>query len=398
MVPALSARLSAAARVHDAQSVGLTLIVKLAIFSLGGVAATMAGAALVEPRDLLTPWNRWDAPHYLDIAVFGYRAVDPGDLFEPGYQQVYPGDLDLYIVFYPLFPALVALANTVLDDPLVSAFAVTGLASLFVGPLLYRVVAIEYGPGIGLAAVWFCLIFPTAYFLHLGYTEALFLALALGCLLAARVDRWWLAGGLGALAALTRVNGLVLIPTLAVEAWLAWRALEPGERRVRVAWVGAVALVVLGFVAYLGLNHVVYGDAFAFARIQREHWFKSPVPPWEAIANSLRWVESLRPEDAVMYVGVELAFVALGLLAVAAAVAVRMRASWVVWAGGNWLLMVSTSLVLSVPRYLLVVFPIYVLLARLTRGRPAALGAVSVVSGAGLLYFATRFAAGAWAF
>ena len=40
----------------------------------------------------------------------------------------------------------------------------------------------------------FLLIFPTAYFLHIGYTESLFLALVLGSFLAARTDRWWLAG------------------------------------------------------------------------------------------------------------------------------------------------------------------------------------------------------------
>ena len=53
-------------------------------------------------------------------------------------------------------------------------------------------------------SVWFLLIFPTAYFLHVGYSEALFLALALGSILAARGERWWLAGVLGAFCWMTR--------------------------------------------------------------------------------------------------------------------------------------------------------------------------------------------------
>jgi hypothetical protein len=399
MVPAVGARLSAAtARFYDAQSVGLTLIVKLAVLTLGGVAVVAAGGAMLEPRDLLTPWNRWDAPHYLDIAVFGYTAYDPGNLYQPGYEQVYPGDLDLYIVFYPLFPALVALANAVLGDPLASAFLVSAVASILVGPLLFRLVAFEYGPRVAMSAVWFCLLFPTAYFLHIGYTEALFLALALGSLLSARLDRWWLAGGLGALAALTRVNGLVLVPTLAVEAWLAWRSTDASARRVRPAWLGAIGLVILGFVAYLALNLAVYGDAFAFARIQREHWFKALVPPWEAVGNTLGWLDSLRPEDALLLVGVELGFVAAGVVALLVGAVMRMRASWLVWGVGNLLLMLSTSLVMSSPRYMLAVFPIFVLLALATRGRPWAFGAVSAASGAGLVFLATGFASGAWAF
>lgn len=66
--------------------------------------------------------------------------------------------------------------------------------------------------------MWFFLIFPTAYFLHVGYSASLFLALAPASVLAARVDRWGLAGLLGAFRWLTRAGGVVLVPSLAVEA------------------------------------------------------------------------------------------------------------------------------------------------------------------------------------
>ena len=78
-------------------------------------------------------------------------------------------------------------------------------------------------------AAWFLLIFPTAYFLHIGYTEALFMALVLGSFLAARTERWWLAGLLGGLAALTRVNGLVLMPALPAEALTQWFTIRRGS-------------------------------------------------------------------------------------------------------------------------------------------------------------------------
>ena len=112
-----------------------------------------------------------------------------------------------------------------------------------------------------LRAAGFLLIFPTAYFLHVGYTESLFLALVLGCFLAVRRDHWWLAGALGGLAALTRINGLVLVPALAAEAWLEWDA--DGRHRLRAHWL-AIGLVVVGFVGYLALNLAVYGDPLTF--------------------------------------------------------------------------------------------------------------------------------------
>ncbi|MGH7416720.1 MAG: glycosyltransferase family 39 protein, partial [Candidatus Rokuibacteriota bacterium] len=199
--------------------VGLTLLIKVSLLAFGMLVYVLVTHGAVRgPLDVLDLWNRWDGPHYLDVAVWGYMEHDPG--LSPTYSQRF--DLDLFIVFYPLYPWLTAALNWVVHEPLVSALAVTALASVFVAPLLYRLVRIEEGEGVALRAAWFLLIFPTAFFLHIGYTEALFLALALGSFLAARTDRWWLAGALGGLAALTRVNGLILIPALLVEAATQW--------------------------------------------------------------------------------------------------------------------------------------------------------------------------------
>ena len=348
------------------------------------------------PRDLLQIWSRWDAPHYLDLVVFGYRATDAGDLFGPnGYRSVYPGDLPLYIVFYPLFPWLATVVNFVLNDSLVSAFVVTTLASMFVAPLLYRLVRHDEEPAVAMRAAWFLLIFPTAYFLHIGYTEALFMALVLGSFLAARTERWWLAGLLGGLAALARVNGLVLIPALAAEAFSQWLQRPPEERRLRVEWL-AIGLVAVGFGVYLGLNQVVYGDPFAFLVPQKEHWFKSLAPPWEGIGGVLDWLSSKNPDNVLMQGWMELTFIAIGLVGTIHA-ALRLRLSWFVWMAGNLLLFVSTSFVMSTPRYVLTMFPLYVSLALLSRRR-VALALISAVSIGALIYFTGRFATGAWAF
>jgi 4-amino-4-deoxy-L-arabinose transferase-like glycosyltransferase len=381
---------------HEVQLVGLTMIAKLAILGFGVFAATViAGQQLGPgPAGFLQIWNYWDAPHYLDLAVLGYRATDPGVETIEGYQRAFPGDLPLYIVFFPLFPWLVGAVNTLLHEPLVSAFIVSTVASLFVAPLLYRLVRADEGPRAALLAAWFLLIFPTAYFLHIGYTESLFLALVLGSFLAARTDRWWLAGLLGGLAALTRVNGLVLIPALATDAWLAWDS-DP-RHRIRAEWL-AIGLVAVGFGGYLALNQIVYGDAFAFLQIQREHWSKELAPPWQGISGIVQYItDSRHPIDEIKYGWSELAFIALGLAGTVVA-ALRFRPSWFVWMAGNWLLFTSTSFVLSVPRYSLTLFPLFAWFAVLGR-RPAVAVGLSLVSIGLLGYFASEFAVGRWAF
>ena len=377
--------------------VWMTLAVKIALLAIGAWAYVLFRQHVFDdPRDLLAMWSRWDAPHYLDIVVFGYRAVDDGSLIGPnGYRSVYPGDLPLYIVFYPLYPWLSTAVNALVGDPLVSAFVVTTAASLFVAPLLYRLVRHDEEAGVAMRAAWFLLIFPTAYFLHIGYTEALFMALVLGSFLAARIERWWLAGLLGGLAALTRVNGLILVPALAAEAFMQWLARPPGERRLRVEWL-AIGLVGVGFGIYLGLNLAVYGNPLEFLRIQDDHWFKSLAPPWEGIVGIFDWIGNQDADNALMLGWMELLFVAIGLAGTIHA-AFRFRPSWFAWMAGNWLLFVSTAFVVSVPRYALTLFPLYVSLAVLSR-RTLVLVALSAVSIAGLVYFTGRFATGVWAF
>ena len=374
----------------DVELIGATLAIKLAVL-LGGIVALWLATGSVP--GLLDPWHRWDAPHYTDIAVFGYMAEDPGTLSAAGYRQVYPGDLDLYIVFFPLYPWLVAGLNTALGAPIVAAFVVSAIASLAVAPMLSRLVAADLGLSIGKWSALLLLIFPTAYFLHIGYTESLFLALAFGSLWLARTDRWVGSGILGGLAALTRVNGLILIPALAVEAYLQWRV----HRRLDARWLFAPALVAVGFGVYLALNLAVYGDAFAFSEIQREHWFKGLSAPWDGIAGILGRLSNPVADTAFMIGGMELLFVTLGLAAVLAS-AIWLRPTWTAWMAGNWLLIVSTGFVVSTPRYSLVLFALPVFGAIiLDRWRPLGL-VLAGMSALAMAYFTWRFATGLWAF
>ena len=211
--------------------IGLTLALKLGVLLLGLGAWQLVHGSGTPPFPGLELWDRWDAPHYTDLMVYGYRAHRSG---QPGGSLRRTGrsiraSCELYIVFYPLYPWLASIVNALIHQPVLSAFIVSGIASLFVGPLMYRLVRHDESPDVALRSAWFLLIFPTAYFLHIGYTEALFMALVLGSFLAARTERWWLAGLIGGLAALTRINGLVLLLALPVEAATQWFTTRRGN-------------------------------------------------------------------------------------------------------------------------------------------------------------------------
>jgi hypothetical protein len=365
----------------DWDLIGLTLLIKVGLLVFGVIAFVVVNdEKLTDPHRILDIWNHWDAPHYLDLARYGYNADGPGDV-------------PLFIVFYPLYPWLTGAVNAVLRDPVVSGFFVTTIASLFVAPLLARLVGREFGASVGRNAAWFLLIFPTAFVLHIPYTEAVFMAVLLGSFLAVRNGHWWLAGILGALATLARVNGLILIPALAAEAFTEW--LTDPEHRLRPGWAW-IAVVPVGFLVYLGVNQAVYGDALHFLFVQEDHWYKSLAAPWVGIGGVIDSILHRQGWESMMLGWMELAFIILGLAGTIYA-AFRFRPSWFAWMAGNWLLFVSTSFVMSVPRYALTLFPLFAWFALAGRSSRVWL-AITFTSIILLGFFASRMAVGAWAF
>jgi Gpi18-like mannosyltransferase len=356
----------------------LAIVVSIkAVLFLFGVQSyqVLQNQRVVGVRGWLEIWNRWDALNYQKLAQFGYSAT---------------GELQPLLVFYPLYPWTVRLFAFVTRDYLVSAFIVSTLASLVTAIVLMRLVELDYPKDLAQRAVWFLFIFPTSYFLHIGYTESLFLMLALSCVFAARKQRWPLAGLFGALTCLTRANGLVLVPVLVVEAahqyWI--------TRRWQWQWLW-IGIAAFGFVGYLLLNKHVTGDAFAFTSLMQRFFSKSLSPPWTGIDNAIGSMNRA-PAEAEMIGTQEVLFIVLGFACTVVSW-IKLRPAYSVWMTGNWLLFVSVSFVLSVPRYTLTMFPIYILFSMLA-ARRVWLAVITFWSLLYLSFFAGLFTWGHWAF
>lgn len=322
-------------------------------------------------------WSRWDAESYLSIAEYGYAAE---------------GKQRFLLVFFPLYPLLTALAAAFFKDFILSAFVVSGAASIAAGLLFRLLVKLDYPEKTAQKSVFFLFIFPTAYFLHIPYTESLFIALVVGCFWAARTEKWLAAGILGFLACLTRINGIILLPALLFEIG------EQYCRRqsINSRWSAAM-LVPVGFFSYLALNYVVAGNALMFLDFQREHWNKyirlSFQGLWEKHQTFL--YQSAFNSNIVGFQ--ELFFAAIGFAAIVFGWK-YMRNSYRVWMLANWLLFISTSFVLSVPRYTLTMFPIFILMALLARLDQRLNVLLTVWSLLYLALFSSLFVKGNWAF
>jgi hypothetical protein len=356
----------------DLVVIGWSLGLKVLLLILG-IKAVMVfdNAALRGAHSYLELWNRWDAPHYLEIARNGYQTR-----FD--------------VVVHPLFPALIRGFEFVTRDYLASAFLVSGLALIAAVPLLRRLVALDHSPQVAMRACWFFLIFPTAYFLQIGYTESVFLALVFGAFLASRTDRWWLAGLLGMLAAMTRANGLVLLPALAIEA---------GHQLYRTkkwnwSWCWIV-LVLAGSATFLVLNRSVGGSFSTFVDIRRTVFRILPAWPWVGIEHAITDLHR-EPSQANMVGAEELFFI--GLIIVCAVISwIRLRPAYATWISLHALGLTSVTFLQSTPRYALACFPIIILFALFAENR-FWLGILSAWSLMFFAFFAILFARGWWAF
>ena len=346
------------------------------------VKATLVIATLVEfgaSPDPLTvlgrAWDHWDAQHYIYLAAHGYSAT---------------GEARDLIVFFPLYPALISAIAAAGLPARAAALLISNVASVVATILLYEIARQDLQERAAFRAAAFFLVFPTAYFLLVGYSEALFCALAFGAVLAVRRQRWLVAGMLGGLAAAARLPGLALLPFLALELYSA-------RTTLRAAWqaIVAPALIMLGFLTYLATNLLVLGDPLAFVGVQRQHWFHSLSLPWVSFAESLRGISWRTPWEKLTVGGGE---AAAGFAAYATATLswLRLRPSDAVYATGLTVMVTVWTFWLSIPRYLLGMYPLFLLVGRINQ--PWIYLVLVAVSFVGLLVFSLAFGRGYWAF
>jgi len=349
-----------------------TLGIRVAMLLVTPLAVVMLGDPRARANLPLEIWNAWDAPHYLEVARVGYDpAGDPARA-----------------VLFPLLPALLH-AGSLLVPGFIAGLAISVAATVFASVGIYRLARLDGGGRrVARGAVFAMNMFPTSFAFVPPYTEPVFLALVVWAFLRARRADWVGAGILGLLAGLARLPGVFLLPALLLE-------LRGRSRSPRM-----LALFLIGFapIVYLGINWWAYGDPFFFVGVQQRVFFVQTVAPWAAIKGLITSVETLGGDSfwATVYVAPLLALALLGVVLAWTGVSRRGRASYFVYSGFSLLSFASLSWPISVPRYVLGVFPVFLMLGGLARSRFGTPLAVASVLVLGLL--TAEFALGRWAF
>jgi hypothetical protein len=297
--------------------------------------------------------ERQDAAWYLRLADEGWSTDDAS------------------AAFFPVYPLTVRAVGWLLPgDDLLAALLVSNLAFLGALLALFALTTEAFGERVARRAIVVAAVFPTAFFFLAPYTESLFLLLSILAFREARHDRWGRVAVLGALAALTRGVGILLIPALLVEA--IWgrggaggrgRDWEGGGRagggragsvRVTTARVAGAAAIALGPVGWFGWWGVVHGNWLAPLDAQG-HWSRELHPPWVSLGHAVELAWSFQSYWLLDLLIVSLAIAGLALVLPA------LRASETAYGALSLLLPLVDPFwdrpLLSAPRFAVVVFP-----------------------------------------
>lgn len=320
------------------------------------------------------PFARWDSVWFLEIARDGYDEAQDA-------------------AFFPLYPLLVKLTgSSVAGGAIVSVLCLAGALWL-----LHRLVALDFGEDVARLCVPLVALFPAAFFFSAVYSESLFLLLSVAAVYGARTGRWELAGLAGLLASATRSAGILLLVPLAV---LWWQAGRP----VRGAWIAAVPLGLVAFCAWLEAE---LGD-WSLVFDAQDAWHRELAVPfadparaaWEGASQILRGEPRTWPVfdtawfDVGLFVLLVLALVALVgafrrlSLAYAAYAAAALALPLLFPAEGQPLM--------SLPRFLAVLWPLHLWLALALVERPRWRAAIVGVFVAGLAAASAEFATWGW--
>jgi Mannosyltransferase (PIG-V) len=213
---------------------------------------------------LVSPLATWDGGWYLRIAEEGY------------------GGQKASAAFWPLYPLLLNLGNTLTGAPVAAiGIVLSNAAFLALLIVLFKLVWADYGQVIATRTVWLIALGPLAFFFSAVYTESLFLLLIVGAIALGRSERWTAAALVGAMATVTRNSGILVILPLSVML-VQQRGWDPRAWWTRGLQVAAAACMPLAFVLHLDR---LWGDSLLTIHVQSQ-WARVRSTPWDTVLTA----------------------------------------------------------------------------------------------------------------
>ena len=212
------------------------------------LAFTIIGISISPDASTLAHMTHWDAGWYLHIIATGY--AESGSPAAPA--------------FYPLFPLLVSAIHTLsfglfsveLSALILNTFALWMALLALIHILRFHGVS-RSGKVLALSAF---LCFPSAFFMHAFYGEALFVAIAFWAYAFALQRKWWAMALLLAILTASRLPSLLFVGLCSLEYLKSYQWNLQKAFNKQAGWF---VLAPLGFIFYGLYLQLVRGDFLA---------------------------------------------------------------------------------------------------------------------------------------
>lgn len=295
---------------------------------------------------LLNPLANFDGVHYLDIAGHGYK--DNGG-------------------FFPLYPILIKTVSVLFGtgqafgtQQFFSSLIISNLCFLASLVLLYKLIALDYKKDQAFWTIVFLIFFPTSFFFAVSYSESLFLLLTTAGFYFIRKKSWCLAGISGALMAVTRLVGLLILPVLLYE-----NIKKNGlNKKSLISLLYTLLFVPLGLALFSYYCFLKWHDPLYF--IHAQTLFKNGrtagfVFPLQTVYRYIKILLTVSPKIFEYWIALlesaSFLWVCFGLIF---AWSKKIRPSYLIFSALSFLVPVSSGTFSGLPRYIIVLFPIFV--------------------------------------
>lgn len=287
-------------------------------------------------------FGNFDGVHYLGIAANSYSAQ---------FTQV----------FFPLYPISIKIVSSFislyLDEKtslLLSALIISNssfLASLLV---FHRFVKNIFDANVAYWSVLFLVFFPTSFYFGSVYTESLFFLLVISSYYNVK-NKIILASILGALSSATRLIGVFLAPAL---------TFSRGSKRFIPLLI--IPLGLLSYMIYLGIK---FQEPLYFITAQGVFGAERSTTSVILLPQVIfRYIKILISTNGLPWINASLELISTIFafwILIACARVRKIKKEWLVFSLLSLILPTLTGTLSSMPRYILLAFPIYIYLALL---------------------------------
>ncbi len=296
-------------------------------------------------------WGNFDGVHYLRIAQDGYSAQ---------FSQA----------FFPLYPALIGFFGRLFaGEFLVAGFLISNFAFVVALFLLWKLMSAEFELSVVKKVIILILIFPTSYYFGAIYTEGLFLLEVIAAFYFAKKGNWLLAGILGFFASLTRFIGVFLLPALLIEYYLQNKKITVSDWRKAVGKLFWLLAIPAGLAIYMTYLAQEFGNPFYFLTAQpifgAERTAGEIILFPQVVWRYLKILFTVDPLSLPFYNAIFEFFITISFLFLILISFVKTRISWAVFSLLAFITPTLTGTFSSMPRYVLVCFPAFLVLAQI---------------------------------